>query len=63
MDPLKPSIALLSKLGSIVAHLDELNSEDGHAFDKIALEQLLKDPEVTSWRSQMDKLALLPRRR
>jgi hypothetical protein len=63
MDPLKPSITLLSKLGSIVVHLDEVTSPDGHAFDKAALDQLLVDPEVKAWVEAMHSLALLPKKR
>lgn len=62
-DPLKPSITLLSKLGSIAVHLDEVLSSDGHYFDKVSLEVLQSDPEVKEWITQMNEMALLPLKR
>lgn len=62
-DPLKPSTRLLIKLGSIAVHADEMLSPKGHAFDRIALDSLLKDEEVCVWVSEMTKLALLPVKR
>lgn len=52
-DPLKPNLTLLCKLGSMIVHTDELLSDDGHAFDKIALQQLFKDKEVQEWLKDM----------
>ena len=63
LDPLKPSASLLSKLGSIAVHSDELLSNDGHDFDRAAIESLIEDPEVSDWISQMNGLALLPLKR
>jgi hypothetical protein len=48
-EALTPSVSLLSKIGSIAVHSEELLSSGGHAFDKIAIEQLLRDPEVREW--------------
>lgn len=62
-DPLKPSAALLCKLGSIIVHAEELASPTGHGFDKIALEQLMKDPEVAEWMAGMRSMAMLPVKR
>lgn len=62
-DPLKPSAALLCKLGSVIVHADELASPGGHAFDKVALDQLLADPEVREWLRQMDAMAMIPKMR
>ena len=59
-DPFAPVPTLLVKLGSIIVHAQELASDDGHAFDKIALEQLLADPDVKAWMQEMDSMALLP---
>ena len=59
-DPLKPSPALLVKLGSIAVHVEEMLSPGGHDFDMIALQELLKDPEYAEWRKQMDAMAMLP---
>ena len=62
-NPLKPSPALLCKLGSVLVHANELISSNGHAFDRHALEQLTLDPDVKEWLAQMDALAMIPRRR
>jgi len=59
-DPLKPSVSLLSKLGSIIVHFQELNSADGHYLDKHALDALLKDYEVVEWLGSMAMLGFLP---
>lgn len=48
-DPLKPSVALLSKLGSIAVHTQEMLSMKGHGFDRVAILGLLDDPEVKEW--------------
>lgn len=62
-DPLKPSVALLIKLGSIAVHVDELLSPKGHEYDKAAIKTLLSDSEVTEWIAKMDKMAFLPVKR
>ena len=62
-DALKPSPSLLSKIGSIIIHLEEFESSDGHYFDRIVLQQLFNDPEVKEWLKQMNKLAMLPKKR
>jgi len=62
-DPLKPKLDVLIKLGSIAVHVDEAISLKGHAFDVIALEGLLKDKDIINWIKEMDKMALLPKKR
>lgn len=62
-DPLKPSIQLLIKLGSIIVHQEELLSPGGHEYDKHALETVRNDPEVIEWIEQMTKMAFLPVKR
>jgi len=62
-NPLKPTPALLCKLGSVLVHADELISSKGHAFDRHALEQLVNDPDVKEWLAQMDALAMIPKKR
>lgn len=52
-DPLKPSAALLCKLGSIVVHADEALSSTGHRFDIDAMRPLLADKEIQSWIKSM----------
>ena len=59
----EPDMPLLVKLGSIIVHAEELTSPDGHAFDKIALEQLVHDPDVVAWREAMDRAGFLPKKR
>ena len=63
MNMLAPGPSLLCKLGSIVVHTDEMLSADGHIFDRVALDQLLSDPEVKEWLAAMDAAAMLPRKR
>ena len=62
-NPLKPSLSLLTKLGSIAVHVEEMLSPHGHAVDVSALQALQDDPEVIEWRAGMDILALLPKKR
>lgn len=62
-NPLFASAPLLCKLGSILVHVEEGTSADGHAFDVIALRSLMADPEVRAWLREMDKLALVPVKR
>lgn len=62
-DPLKPTISVLVKLGSIVIHVEEMMSPSGHAFDRVTLDQLLNDTEVKLWLARMEELAMLPVKR
>lgn len=62
-DPLKPSVSLLVKLGSIVIHADEYTSPDGHDFDRTAICSGLMDAEVQEWIAEMTKMAFLPVKR
>lgn len=62
-DPLKPSVSLLVKLGSLIVHYDELRSPHGHEFDGNAIDTLEADPEVIDWRDQMTSMAFLPVKR
>ena len=63
MDLLTPPASLLCKLASIAVHADELLSDDGHDFDRAALQSALADPEVAGWLAQMTAAALAPRKR
>jgi hypothetical protein len=63
MDPLKPSITLLVKLGSIIVHQQEAMSPNGHSFDSHTFNLLLQDPEVIEWLKAMDAAAFLPKMR
>lgn len=62
-DVLNPSAGVLVKLGSIMVHAEEILSPGAHEFDLAALRQLLADPEVVAWRTEADRLALLPVKR
>lgn len=62
-NPLQPPASLLAKVGSVIAHVEEAASPEGHEFDAIAAKSLLSDPEVAAWMAAMRKLALLPARR
>jgi len=63
LDPWKPSVHLLIVLGSIAVHAEEFLSPKGHPVDQIAIEDLLRDPELIEWRAVMDKSAFLPVKR
>jgi len=58
---LKPSPALLAKIGSIVVHVQEGLSPTGHHFDLQGMKPLLADPEVVEWIEAMG--VLLPKKR
>ena len=62
-DPLKPSLPLLCKLGSILTHVEEGMSDDGHVFDWKATTSLLGDPEVQEWLDKMRAATFLPLKR
>lgn len=60
MDPLKPDLQTLVKLGSVYVHVKEWLGESGHRFDVAATKALLADPQLEEWCQAMDRLALLP---
>jgi hypothetical protein len=60
---LKISVALASKLASVVIHAEELFGPGGHHFDKTALEQAYRDPEVQAWIKSLGPLAPVKRSR
>ncbi len=62
VDPLKPDLALLAKLGALVVHVDEALSEDGHEYDWRAVELLLKDPAIIEWIKAMGPMVPLKRK-
>jgi hypothetical protein len=51
------------KLASLAVHAQEMAGPGGHAFDRVAIDGLLADPEVQQYLAALDKLALLPRAR
>ena len=60
---LTPSAVILIKLGSIAVHAEEILSDKVHPFDLDTLKALLNDSDVKTWLAEMDKLALLPKKR
>ena len=58
-----PTVSLVAKVGSILAHIEEAESADGHAFDWIAVQSLMRDPEVRAWLKSLRKGGLLPKSR
>ena len=54
--------ALAAKIAAIVVHSMEMFSVDGHQFDRIALETVLRDPEVKDWIRRCGALAPAMRR-
>ena len=61
ISPILP-ISLISKLGSMIVHLQEFLSEGSHEFDIETLRQLVADPEVEGFLKDIDP-ALLPVKR
>lgn len=62
-DPLRPEVSLLVKLGSLITHYQEFNSEQGHHFDRAVIDALESDKEVSVWLDRMHELSLLPVKR
>ena len=62
-DPLKPAPSLLCKLGSIIVHAEEMLSEDGHVYDRVAMLSVLSDVEVKEWLKSMGPMIPLKRKK
>lgn len=62
-NPYRPSLVLLTKLGSLIYHLEEAMDSGGHPADIAAAKALREDEEVEQWIDQMKALALLPVKR
>lgn len=62
-DPLKPSPAVLVRLGSALIHAEEAMSPTGEEVDRFGFAQLMKDPLVVEWIEGMNGLAMLPVKR
>lgn len=60
---LNPAPSLVCKLASIAVHAEELLSDDGHDFDRLALVSVMADPEVAQWLRAMSAAQLAPRKR
>lgn len=63
VDPLRPPAKVLVAVGSLVVHLLEGASPNGHPLDAIAANGLRERPEVRDWFDAMGDLGLLPVRR
>lgn len=57
------TLSLAAKLGSVLAHLEEAASDNGHPFDVASAQSLAGDPEVIRWMAALRSLSLLPQRR
>lgn len=63
IDPLKPTVPLLVKLGSLAVHIEEMLSPTGHEYDRAAIDTILTDLEVAAWLAAMGKMGFLPVKR
>ncbi len=61
VDPLAPRLSLLVKFYSICVHANEILSPTGRPADKVALESVLYDPEVTDFVTGMAVIAPVQR--
>lgn len=57
------SVALQAKVGSLIAHVEEMLAPDGHLLDVAATRALIEDPEVVEWMNDLRERSLLPVRR
>lgn len=62
-DPFKMEASLAAKVGSILVHIEEATSDDGHPFDMEAIKPLLAQPDVRAWIAALQKIALVPVKR
>jgi len=58
-----PELPVLVKLGSIAVHVEEMLSDDGHAFDREAIRTLLAQPDLQHWLNGMKTMCLMPVKR
>lgn len=56
-------LGLQAKIGSIIVHVEEGLSNQGHEFDWSAVEGLLAQSDVQEWLEALRSLALLPVKR
>ncbi len=56
-------LGLQCKLVSIIVHIEEAGSADGHVLDWSAVASLLADPEVRAWVAEMTRLGFAPVKR
>lgn len=63
MEPLNPTLSLLSKLGSLAVYAEEMLGHEYHASERAAIQSLLEDEEVQQWLKEMHQLSLIYRKR
>ncbi len=61
--PFEIPMTLAAKLGSLVVHIEEARSNDGHEFDWTAADQLMYDPEVQEFIEKLRGMSLVPVKR
>lgn len=57
------SSSLAAKLGSMVVHVEEFTSADGHSFDLGALRAIAADQEVQEWVDNLRADGMVPVKR
>jgi hypothetical protein len=62
-DPFQIKASLAAMVGSILVHVEEGLSDDGHQFDWGAVKALLAQPDVRAWVDSLEKIALVPKKR
>lgn len=63
VDTFSPPVQLIAKVGSILVHVDEALSDDGHRFDWATVRSMLADREVQQWLAALQSHALVPVKR
>lgn len=61
--PFVMQASLAAKIGSILVHVEEGTSADGHAFDWESARALLGQADVVEWIRALQKMALVPVKR
>lgn len=62
-DPFKLEASLAAKVGSILVHVEEGLSDDGHTFDWATARTLLAQADVQAWLASLRQIALVPKKR
>ena len=57
------NLHILVKLASIAVHVEEYLSDDGHPYDRVALEQLVRDPDLQAYLGTLKAAGFLPQKR
>lgn len=62
-EALHPPPSLLAKVGSILTHIEEALSDDGHHYDWAAVRALIECEDVREWLDALGEMALVPVKR